>query len=75
MNWNSDLVKESKEVAQSVITYIIGFIFVVGVMWCVGTVINAGKSAYDNRYETLAKVSTIIDDTKAKVDSIKAEQR
>lgn len=73
--WNTDLVKESKEVAQSVITYIIGFIFVVGVIWGVSIVINAGRNAYDNRYETLAKVSTVIDDTKAKVDSIKADQR
>lgn len=69
--WNTDLVKESKEVAGSIAGFIVGFAFVVGFMWVVGVVINTGRNAYDNRYETLAKVSTVIDDTKAKVDSIK----
>ena len=69
--WNTDLVKESKEVAGSIAGFIVGFAFVVGFMWVVSVVINTGRNAYDNRYETLAKVSTVIDDTKAKVDSIK----
>lgn len=69
--WNTDLVKESKEVAGSIAGCIVGFAFVVGFMWVASVVINTGRNAYDNRYETLAKVSTVIDDTKAKVDSIK----
>lgn len=73
--WNSDLAKESKEVVRSIAGFIVGFAFILGLIWVGELIYNAGVDTYNNRYETLAKVSTVIDDTRAKVDSIKAEQR